>query len=317
MIRWYQTVFIKGVDAVFEDINRCKSKFWNEGKWNNFVKPLLSDIDRGSFLDIGCSAGLHLKMAKDEEFKNVFGIEGSRRIMKQAELYKKSVSGDYTLLRWSVNNTFSLEQLPLFDVILLANMHYYLPISDFMRLVDQMRSRTVYCIVVSCLTRKFGGCACSDLGAVRRYFHDWGEIKLADGIPQEGDPSPRPRMYGVMFKSALKKKPIENILTYWREESMKPKDTLTPAYEEFYRKVFSRKPFNFKNTLLYQWLKTERPGQIPEETMAQKKALAEDIQKNGLKNPIFIDHHGTLIDGLSRLFIMKELGYKNIFVRVV
>ncbi len=89
-MRWYQTVFIDGVDAVFEDVNRKVSKFWNEGKWDNFIKPLLTNVDKGSLLEIGCNAGLFLKMAKDEGFKKVIGVEASNRCCQQAELYKKT-----------------------------------------------------------------------------------------------------------------------------------------------------------------------------------------------------------------------------------
>ena len=29
--RWYQTIELEGVDAIFEDIKRKNSRFWNEG----------------------------------------------------------------------------------------------------------------------------------------------------------------------------------------------------------------------------------------------------------------------------------------------
>ena len=319
-MRWYQTVFIDGVDAVFEDVNRKVSKFWNEGKWDNFIKPLLTNVDKGSLLEIGCNAGLFLKMAKDEGFKKVIGVEASKRCCQQAELYKKSVNGDYTLLRQTVNNDFSLEQFPLLDVVLLANVHYYISIEHFMRLVDQMRSRSVHCIVVSGLTRKLAGNACSDIGSVRGYFRDWQEIKIVEGVSKEGDPSPRPHMYGVLFKGALTKMSIDNILGRWRE-NIKPvdgvvTDTLSPVYEDFYKRVLSRKPFGFNDVPYYQFLKKNNPHQNTEEYMTRKKALALSIQKNGLRSPLFIHRDNTIIDGLSRLFIMKELGHKNTFVRL-
>lgn len=181
------------------------------------------------------------------------------------------------------------------------------------------RSRSVHCIIVSGLTRKWVGNACSDLGSVRGYFRDWQEIKLIQGINQEGDPSPRPKMYGVLFKGALTKMSIEGILGRWRE-TIKPVDgvvvdTLSPVYGDFYRRVLSRKPFDFKDVPYYQFLKKNNPHQDTEKYMARKKALALDIQKNGLKVPPFIDRNETIIDGLSRIFIMKRLGHKNTFVR--
>ena len=54
------------------------SKFWNEGKFNNFVAPLLpSDPKDMTFLDLGCNSGLFLKLAKDYGFRNAVGVDSN------------------------------------------------------------------------------------------------------------------------------------------------------------------------------------------------------------------------------------------------
>ena len=72
-VKWYQNV--EGVDgAVFKDPRRANSIFWGEGKWKNFILPLLP-LERRTFVEIGCSAGLFLKLAMDAGFTNVIGID--------------------------------------------------------------------------------------------------------------------------------------------------------------------------------------------------------------------------------------------------
>jgi SAM-dependent methyltransferase len=95
MARWYQNVPVEG--AEYEGQERERSRFWNVGKWDNFIAPLLPR-ERRTFIDIGCNAGLMLKLAQDAGFEKVIGIEASKRAMQQAEQYRESVGGDWTVV---------------------------------------------------------------------------------------------------------------------------------------------------------------------------------------------------------------------------
>ena len=37
--------------------------------------------------------------------------------------------------------------------------------------------------------------------------------------------------------------------------------------------------------------------------------LADDIRKNGLKEPILLDKEGKIVDGIHRMFVLWLLGY--------
>lgn len=238
MRRWYQNV--DGMDVVFENPNRKESRFWGEGKWNNFIKPLLPQRRR-TFIEIGCNAGLFLKMASDVGFKDVIGIEPSKSSMRQARDFRKVNKGTYKLIQQKVDANFALDELPLADVVLLANVHYYIPLSDFIHLVDRLKSRTVYCIVVSARANRRPGAALHYLLAARAYFRGWEEIKVVGdwqgtGV-EEGDPAPRRQMYGVSFKGNLDVMDIVRFHDEARERAMKSithrHHECFPATEEF------------------------------------------------------------------------------------
>lgn len=319
MRKWYQNVPVEG--AVYEDPKRKDSKFWNEGKWRNFIEPLLPTVCR-TFVEIGCNAGLYLSLAQDEGFVDVIGIEGSSRVMRQAELFRESVGGRYKLLLQQVGRDLMLDQLPLIDVVLLANTHYYFPVDTFAKLVDELRNKALYCIVVSSRGKRRGGKAFYDLQSVRAYFRDWTELVLVEGVETEGDPAPREGMYGVLFQGNLHSQSVRVLYQGWRGDCVRSEkyhfNALPPALEQFFEKVFSGEVFDFEETLLYQYWRI-REAKYPAETalkrLAQKKELAEDIQTNGIKDPIYFDHRGNLIDGLHRLCIARELGYENVLVR--
>lgn len=319
--KWYQNVEMGGTKITFEDPGRKGSRFWNGGKWNNFIEPLLPK-DRRTFVEIGCNAGLFLKMATDAGFENVIGIEAKGQIMAQAERFREYSGGTYKLIKQHVGTNFTLDQLPLADVVLLANVHYYFSVPVFSKLVDGLKNRTLYCLVVAGRARKLSGNAVYDLSSVRGYFRDWREMKVIEGLEEKGDPAPRVGMYGVSFKGNLDVWDVESTFSMWRRGTARGKwydhSALEPALQEFFGMVLAGEVFNVEETLYYRYWTEKNPRRSREwirEKLIYKKGLAEDIQANGMKEPLFYDQKGKLLDGIHRLAIAKELGYKHILVR--
>lgn len=320
--RWYQTIEIDGEGQVFEDINRKDSAFWNEGKWNNFIKPLLPK-EKQTFIEIGCNAGLFLKMAEDEGFRNVVGVEGNSQIFQQAQSFKESNGGNYGLVNQLMGKDFALGDLPVADVVLIANMHYYLPVGVFSRLVDNFKNRSLYCIIVSARAKKRQGNATYYLSSVRGYFRDWQEMDVIDGLDMEGDCCPREHMYGVLFRGNLSTINVGNYYGAWWEASKHWKHKsheLAPVMKDFFDRVLKGEQFKYEDTLMYQYWRKREPKRSLEWTrdfLIYKESLAKDIQKNGIKEPIYIDQNGKMLDGIHRLTVAKLLGYKHILGRLI
>lgn len=313
-MRWYQTIKLDGVDAVYEDTQRAKSKFWDKGKWDNFIEPLLPE-HRGTFIEIGCNAGLMLKLAKDVGFRDVIGIDSSKTRVKQANLYKNHNKYDYKILHKEVGRDFDIKELPLADVVLIANTHYYLKLCDLIELLDQLKGRTRYCIVVSAKAHFLGDRARHFLDYIRGCFKDWPEVKLIEGLDIADDPAPRKEMYGVLFKGNLEAYPIEA-----DDKEIDKNDTsVYVAIRELTRMVFNNEKFKIEDTMLYKYFKRTGPKWMAEGLMPhmeRKIDLIKDVQKNGLRQPIFFKKDLIkLYDGVHRYIMAQELGHKHILIR--
>ncbi len=321
--RWYQTLEIDNV--VFEDVNRKDSIYWNEGKWNNFIAPLLPK-ECQTFLEIGTNAGLFLKMATDIGFTNVTGVEGNSRIMAQAREYKASIDGKYKLVHELVGHNLNLRNFPLADVVLIANTHYYFPVGVFSRLVDELRNRCLYCIVVSAKAKRRQGNATYDLESVRGYFRDWEEARLIDNVVDPGlaDPCPRERMFGVLFKSNLNTLFVDDYYDDWYEAAKVPghkSHELASALQEFTHEILKNGRYiEVKDTELYKYWALRTPGKSLDwvaNAMYDKRDLILNIQENGIKEPIYLNKRLKLLDGLHRLSTAKALCYDHILARVL
>lgn len=321
MRRWYQNVDIEG--AVYEGEGRKNSRFWNEGKWETFINPLLPK-ERQTFIELGCNAGLFLKLASGIGFDRIIGVEASGQVMRQAETYRGSINGKWALVREKIGGGFDPYTLPLADVVLMSNFHYYISISDFDRLLNDLRNRTLYCIIVSARVRRAGGRAFPDIGSVRGYFRDWAEVGLIEEVDKAGDPAPRRGMYSVIFKSRLQSQEAGGFYRRWKRECEAADkfryNAIPPALVEFFELVLSEEEFAYENTLLYRYWATRepnRPSRWIRAKLDQKKKLAESVRDVGMMEPVYFDHRNNLIDGLHRQCIANVLGYKYITARVM
>ena len=322
MRKLYQNLRIEGEEFNVQNTNRENSKFWNEGKFDNFIKPHLpTDCTDMTFVEMGANCGIFLKMAKDMGFRNVIGIEKDKTPVAEGKRYRDLLGYDYKLLQRQLGGqfgdkgTFDINELPVADYTVMSTFHYYIDINSWIKYLDQLRSKTRYVVIVSRHVIKRHWRAYSDLKEVRKYFKDWEEVSYIAPISKEGDPNPRD-LWSICFKSPvnLSRLPVEDVVTTGSREmylavqdlanEVGDNDEIDPLSTEYSKQWHKRKKGRWKQ------------GSI-DKFVTDKTSLLIDVKRNGLKEPLLVHDNLRLCDGGHRLSILKKLGYKNIIVRKI
>ena len=304
--------YLPGQPMTSRDKREVNSKFWNKGKWDNFVAPLLpEDCSDMTLVDMGCNAGLFLQLAEKKGFRNAIGVDSDKEAVRRAIEYRDRIGGRYDVQRRKMER--SVDRLPISDYTILVNAHYYFEINDFLDYVDRLQSKTRYCIIVTGAKRTLKSIAAADSNSIRDYFKTWDEVKGIDEIPSYGDPAPR-RLWTLCFKSKL----IERI-------DINKLDNGNHQQIGFYGQL-DKDGLNFdaRKTDYYRRMKTYR---MKEHRWSLKKVddfvwgkayLYMDIKKSGLMKPIIVSSkNNRIVDGNHRCEMLKHLGYKSILIRRV
>jgi len=306
---------VPGEPMTERDRQEVGSKFWNKGKWDNFVAPFLpKDCEGMTLVDMGCNAGLFLEQAEQRGFQRVIGIDRNKEAMRKAIAYKERIGGKYELRRQYMQNC--IEGLPMTDYTVLANSHYYFLIDSWLEYLDKLRTKSAYCIIVTAQKQRRFDHASADLKDIRSYFAQWEEVGFIDELSLEGDPFPR-RLWGLCFKNPiLERVPIDSLTTG------------NNVQKGFYADLDKGK--HYSETRYWRILKPYRlkkgwPLKRIERYVQIKVDLYKDMKKNGLLKPIVVTAYDAphlepqdrIIDGNHRYAIMKHLDHKSILIRRV
>ena len=302
--------YLEGTEMTSRDKEEIGSKFWNEGKWNNFVAPFLSqtqdeDLSQQTLIDMGCNAGLFLKFAEDLGFGRVVGVDNNKDAVERGCEWRDKQGKKYKIICAPIENC--IDDLPVADYTILANAHYYFTINDWLEYLDKLQYKTRYVIIVTAEKKHINRCwASADIESIRNYFKTWQEIGYIDELPTEGDPKPR-RMWGICFKSPfIEKMDIDKI------------DSSNHVQDDFYKEMDEGK--HYTQTRYYKILKPYRKNWSEEKLnrwIEERIKVYKDIKENGLKKPILMDFfkEDRLLDGNHRYAGIRNLGFKKIFIR--
>ena len=281
------------------------SRFWNTGKWNNYVAPFLPEDCSGmTLVDMGCNSGLFLHEGQKRGFLNVIGVDSDPEAVKRGLAWRDKTDGTYKIRLVPMEKC--IDTLPVADYTILANAHYYFTINDWLDYLDKLQYKTIYCVIVTAEKRHKNRCwASAGLEDIRTYFKGWEETGFIDEFPNDGnDPSFR-RLWGLCFKSPfVDRVPVESL------------DCGNHVQDRFYRELDGG--VDYKDTKYYRILKPYRKNWSEERLntwFEERMRVYADLKENGLKRPIYIDKDGLILDGNHRYCMLKTLGFKEIFVR--
>ncbi|HUV84330.1 MAG TPA: hypothetical protein VMV86_01395 [Methanosarcinales archaeon] len=232
----HQNIVIDGVDYG-DRKSRKNSKFCNEGKWYNFVAPLLpDDCSEMTFMEMGANAGMYLKLAQDKGFKQVIGMEADKEAYHMALNYV-----DCEMWNTKLDEHFDYDTIPATDVTLLANFHYHIFMPVFLHYLNILRRKTKYVIVVTAGVKTSRHFPNTDLNSIREYFKLWEEVAAIDDVSKEGDPHPRD-MQSILFKSELQRVSIPDITSALGRNGGR--------HYRVAKQIVEKKEFPFTNPLL-------------------------------------------------------------------
>ena len=301
---------LAGEPMTARDETEVGSKFWNKGKWDNFVLPFLDrDCSEQTFVDIGCNAGLFLNLAEEKGFDRVIGIDSDGEAIERGREWSKRNGKSYQI--WRSNMEDCIDDLPVADFVVLANVHYYFKIDDWLNFLDKLQCKTRYCIIVTTKKRPGNRCwAQADLENIDRYFKYWEPVGLIDNISTKDDPRPR-KLYGLCFEGHR----IDRVLI----DSL---DSGNHVQDKFYEELDSGK--HYSKTKYYKIIEKYRlydrkdwSREKLEKFFTERVDLYEDIKENGLMDPIIVDHNNLILDGNHRCQMLKHLGRKTVLVRKI
>lgn len=299
--------YLEGEAMTERDKNEIYSKFWNRGKWDNFVAPFLpADCGEMTLVDMGCNAGLFLRFAQEKGFGQIIGVDGNEEAVRRGLAWRDRTGGNYEILCARMDQC--IDKLPLADFTVLASAHYYFTVNDWLDYLDKLQTKTRYCVIVTAEKRHKNVCwASADVPDIRNYFKNWDEAGFINELPTAGDPAPR-RLWGLCFKSRfIDKVPIDSLICR------------NHTQDGFYGEL--DKGVEYKNTRYYNVLKEGMRRKWSERRLnrwiEERIAIFKDVKKNRLLKPMIIDYDNVILDGNHRYAAMKYLGYKDIFVRRV
>jgi hypothetical protein len=320
MTKLYQNIPLEGVE--WQNPIKEHSKFWNEGKWDNFVAPFLpEDCSDQTFVDMGCNAGLFLKLAKDAGYRNVIGVEKDTTPVNEGLRYRDSIGYDYKILKRTLGTdfggegTFNIDELPLADITIMSTFHYYIYINTWLKYLDRLRSKTRQVLLISRpRMKRLHWKAYSSLEELRNYFSEWNEVGYLDKVSSEGDPSPR-SLFTVVFESPLLERVSMDSIGI-REDS---DNTMYVAIMDLAHKVAEEGELDpFQTDYYNKWVNRKKDkwsDSFIREFVTNKYKMLLDVKENGLKDPIIIQKDGKISDGGHRWAILKALNYKSVLVR--
>ena len=138
------------------------------GKFNYYIKPLLNQIpNRFKFYEMGTNAGQFLIEAHKMGFQHIYGIEEQDGFYPQLEFTKKFYpEANLNIRKDLLDGNFDTDNEPMVDVLLMSNLHYWIPDPVLAIYLKKLQQKAIYIIIVSSNSKD------NRTGVIKK-FKDW------------------------------------------------------------------------------------------------------------------------------------------------
>ena len=284
---------------------QAESKFWDKGKWENYILPHLpSDVSGMTYIDMGCNAGLFLQYAEKMGFERSIGADINPEVIEIGKEHRDKHGFKYELIAGKMQDV--IDKVPVCDYMSFVNSHYYLLVQEWLDLVAVLRKKARYVIITGIKKKEYFCMASGRRPNIMSYFKDWELVKHIPQIEREGDPCPRsletfcfknPDMDRVDISTLLKGNHVQG--RYYEELEM----GISPLKTRYFKMLCKRKRSKPREDMI-SW-------------MYKKVDMYNSVKENGYREPIIINGHNKILDGNHRKEILEYLGFKTAIIRKV
>lgn len=298
--KWYQEAVINGVT-----MPTIRNRDTNEKRWKNLIEPLLPKTG-GLFIELGSNAGFYLRKAKTHRYEAI-GVELSKEYVAHAKYWEENDPKDVKTIEGDLNEY----DIPATQVVLLANIIYWLTPKEIKKLVNKLNERTLYVIVIGRQKESSTHLSSCRFEKIKEEFKDW---EICQKIDYE-------KHFSVLFKNSfLCEKEVDKLFN--NRIFLKSKKFIS-SYTELIDLVLSKKIFDKYETKYYKYLKWRKFEKI-DELLEKHIELIKDVNINGIKEPLLLGRivnkkykKQYLSDGDHRLIIAKYLGTNKVICKIL
>jgi glycosyltransferase involved in cell wall biosynthesis len=281
--RWYQEAVINGVEMPVERSNDTSEK-----RWQKYIMPFVQ-LGNGIFLDLGCNAGFYSRKMIDFGY-HCIGVEKDLKYFAHAKYWEEKMPKGVEL----INKDITEYDIPYASYVLLANVHYWLTVSEFNELRQKLLKKAARVIVVGRNKDHESHKSNSDYITLTYCFIDW---KEKDHIKGE-------KHYSVCYENP--KFQIHNVEELIKKQQCFKSKRFLPSFKKMI--------LEGDNTEYYEYLKW-RGFKDPESILIAHRKLINSVYENGIVDPLIIEGE-KVVNGDHRLIIAYVSGFKTVLCKV-
>lgn len=292
--KWYQEAVINGVRMPFQ-----RNRDTSEKRWLTFILPLLP-AGSGLFVDLGCNAGFYMRKAVDLGYRAI-GIEIDNDYLRHARFWEDQDPKGVTIIKGDLSEY----DLPACQIVLLANVHYWLTDQKLRKLMRNLRKKALSVIVVGRHFRSDVHKSPCDIDSLRRLFRGFKEGKSIVGSKHYSVIFENPKLVEKEVTEVFNNQPLTKSRRFLPSFGRLIDDSSNPLNSDYYRYLRRR---GFKDS---------------KKLLMERVNLIDDVRKNGIKDPLILGRmvndkyqKDRLTDGDHRITIAKKIGIKKVICKI-